>query len=169
MPNDAIHAPWSESVIVTLNHQQFGIRHAYTCPLHDLGAPALVATRGGWICSHAPDCEYTQDWAHLVDVRFLDELRESLETPARETGAQTPAEQPEAPQPELTLDEIAGMAYEAYSRASGGKAFNGDPLPEWPQVNPQIQSYWRAAMRTVRGPLSRPPRVGAVSYTPPFD
>lgn len=169
MPNDTIRAPWSRATVIALNQQQHGIRHAYTCPLHDLDAPALVATRGGWICSEAPDCEYTQDWAHLSDVRFLDELRESLETPARDTGAQSPAERPKALQPELSLDEIAEMAYEAYSQASGGKAFNGDPLPSWADVNPQIQSYWRAAMRVVRGPLSRPPRVGAETYTPPGD
>lgn len=168
MPNDAIHAPWSESVIVTLNHQQFGIRHAYTCPLPDHPvetAPQLVATRGGWICSHAPDCGYTQDWAHLGDVSHLDDIPSPLrELPAQDVSAAT---EPEVES--LSLDDIAGLAYEAYSRASGGKAFNGDPLPEWAKVNPQIQSYWRAAMRTVRGHLSRPPRVGAVSYTPPFD
>lgn len=167
--DNTIRAPWSPGTVIALNQQQHGLTHTYTCPLHDFGAPSLVATRGGWICSHAPDCEYTQDWAHLVDVRFVAELRESLETPEAATGSDTAAEPREHPGVELTLDEIAGMAYEAYSRASGGKAFNGDLLPEWPQVKPQIQSYWRAAMRVVRGPLSQPPRAGSVAYTPPGD
>ena len=172
MPNDAIYTPWSPGTVIALNQQQHGIHHRYTCPLPhepDTYAPILVATRGGWICSEAPDCTYTQDWAHLSDVRFLDELRASLETSAEETGPETAGEPLEEPKAELSLDEIAAMAYEAYSRASGGKAFNGDPLPTWEKVTPQIQSYWRAAMRTVRGPLSQPPRVGAVAYTPPDD
>lgn len=162
MPNDAIHAPWSSAVVIALNQQQHSIRHAYTCPLHEHGAPSLVATRGGWICSEAPDCDYTQDWAHLTDVRFLDELRESLETPVEETGPETAGEPPESAKVDPSLDDIAGMAYEAYSMAAGGKAFNGDPLPSWNQVNPQIRSYWRAAMRVVRGSLSQGPRVGPV-------
>lgn len=167
MPNDAIHAPWSEAVIVALNHQQFGIRHSYTCPLpnHPVEtAPNLVATRGGWICSHAPDCGYTQDWAHLVDVNHLD-----VPGPLRELPAQGASAAMKLDGEHLSLDDIAGMAYEAYSQASGGKAFNGDPLPAWERVNPQIQSYWRAAMRAVRGPLLQPPRVGANDYVPPGD
>lgn len=162
MPNDAIHPPWSEAVIVALNHQQFGIRHSYTCPLpnHPVEtAPKLVATRGGWICSHAPDCGYTQDWAHLADVSHLD-----VPSPLREQPAQGASAAMKLDDEPLTLDDIAGLAYEAYSRASGGKAFNGDPLLDWERVNPQIQSYWRAAMRAVRGPLSQPPRVGSALF-----
>lgn len=166
--NNTVNAPWSPGTVIALNQQQHGLHHTYTCPLHDKSAPSLVATRGGWICSHAPDCEYTQTWAHLGDVRFLDELHDSLETPTDEEP-ETAGEPLSAAAKELTLDDIAGMAYEAYSMASGGKAFNGDPLPFWDQVNPQIQSYWRAAMRAVRGPLSQPPRVGTNDAAPTGD
>ena len=28
-------------------------------------------------------------------------------------------------------EELAGILYEEYCKAVGGKAFNGDPLPNW--------------------------------------
>jgi len=31
----------------------------------------------------------------------------------------------------IDIEELAGKLYEAYCQAVGGKAFNGDPLPEW--------------------------------------
>lgn len=31
----------------------------------------------------------------------------------------------------VNIDEHAGLLYETYCKAVGGKAFNGDPLPEW--------------------------------------
>lgn len=31
----------------------------------------------------------------------------------------------------MTLEERCGLLYEAYCKAVGGKAFNGDPLPDW--------------------------------------
>jgi len=30
-----------------------------------------------------------------------------------------------------TIGEFAGKLYEEYCKAVGGKAFNGDPLPDW--------------------------------------
>ncbi len=33
--------------------------------------------------------------------------------------------------PLLDIEQTAGRLYEAYCAAVGGKAFNGDPLPDW--------------------------------------
>lgn len=47
-----------------------------------------------------------------------------------------------------TVDETAQAAYEAYTRAVGGRAFNGDELPTWDEQrrrNPAITDAWRAA------------------------
>lgn len=168
MPNDAIHAPWSESTVIVLNQQQHGIRHAYTCPLpnHPVGsAPALLATRGGWICSHAPECDYRQDWAHLVDVRFVEELRESLDTPV----------EPDQDKPvlmqalDLSTDDLARTAYSTYSTTAGGKAVNGDPLPVWDDVSVHVRTCWLAAVRSVRSKLDEAPRMVPVPITLPGD
>lgn len=34
-------------------------------------------------------------------------------------------------QNESTVEEVAGKLYSRYCAAVGGKAFNGDPLPDW--------------------------------------
>jgi hypothetical protein len=66
---------WPPDVVEALNERQRNPRfHPYTCgnrsaPGHveregqDVGQ--LVATPQGWAC---PDCDYTQDWAHAVDM-----------------------------------------------------------------------------------------------------
>jgi hypothetical protein len=36
-----------------------------------------------------------------------------------------------AAQPPTALERLAGAMYTAYCAAVGGKAFNGDPLPDW--------------------------------------
>lgn len=40
---------------------------------------------------------------------------------------------------------IGKIAYDAYSSERGWKSFNGDPLPQWDQVKPDIQVAWAAA------------------------
>lgn len=45
------------------------------------------------------------------------------------------------------------VAFEAYSVAVGGRAFNGDELPRWAQVvdkTPRIRDAWEEAARQVR-------------------
>jgi hypothetical protein len=47
-----------------------------------------------------------------------------------------------------TVDQAAQAAYEAYTRAVGGVAFNGDVLPDWEtqrRHNPRLADAWRAA------------------------
>ena len=31
----------------------------------------------------------------------------------------------------INIDKLAGQLYETYCKSVGGKAFNGDPLPDW--------------------------------------
>lgn len=170
MPNDAIHAPWSPETVIALNQQQHGIRHRYTCPLHEPGVTAsLVATSGGWICSRRPDCDYTQDWAHLVDVRFLDELRDSLDTPVDDPGPQHLAEPWRPGEVNVTLDNLAETAYEAYSRAAGGRAVNGDPLPVWDEVRPHVRNCWRISLRAVLCRLGERDQSPAIPVALPGD
>lgn len=169
MPNDAVHAPWSLDTVTALNHQQHGIRHSYTCPLPNHpteSAPKLVATRGGWICSEAPDCDYTQDWAHLEDVKFLEELSEWLIVPDAlpKPAGSIPVRPVDPP-----IDTLAKTAYSTYSLAAGGKAVNGDPLPEWEEVRPQVRTSWIAAVRAVLRKLEERPRMPAVPITLPED
>jgi len=42
---------------------------------------------------------------------------------------------------------LAGVAYTAYCVARGWKAYNGDQLPQWPQVDTVIQQAWCAAVK----------------------
>lgn len=53
-----------------------------------------------------------------------------------------------------TLESAAGRAYTAYCAAVGGKAFNGDPLPDWEtfRADPKkkLQSdAWVAAVKAI--------------------
>lgn len=51
-----------------------------------------------------------------------------------------------------TVDQAAQAAYDAYTQAVGGVAFNGDPLPDWETQrirNPRIADAWRAAALAV--------------------
>jgi hypothetical protein len=60
-----IHAPWTDEQIEGLRAwQESGMFHDYTCGRDGL---TLVPTREGWICL-APDCGYTQDWAHAFSA-----------------------------------------------------------------------------------------------------
>ena len=43
--------------------------------------------------------------------------------------------------------------YEAYCSARNWKSFNGDPLPQWLEVKPDIQDGWRFAAEAVRAHL----------------
>lgn len=70
---EKIPAPWTDAQVMALNYFQFGRLeiHPYTCGLdsHHI----LVATTGGWICSHS-DCPYKQDWALDVGGYVMERL-----------------------------------------------------------------------------------------------
>ena len=46
-------------------------------------------------------------------------------------------------------EKQAIAAYEGYSETRGWKAYNGDPLPYWPDVKEDIKEGWRAAAKAV--------------------
>ncbi len=58
---------------------------------------------------------------------------------------------------EINRDRAGQTNYDAYCRAVGGKAFNGDDLPTWQEQterSPHIAEAWRvaaAAVLTIEG------------------
>jgi hypothetical protein len=59
-------APWTDEQVERLfQRQQSNMLHPYTCVTHSFHA--LTPTNAGWVCD-IPECEYTQDWAHGLDV-----------------------------------------------------------------------------------------------------
>lgn len=56
-----LRAPWTSEQVDALNRfQSESGMHPFTCPK----GQTLAASHGGWYCID-PDCDYTQDWAHL--------------------------------------------------------------------------------------------------------
>jgi hypothetical protein len=49
--------------------------------------------------------------------------------------------------------DLARIAWDAYSTAVGGKAFNGDDLPPFEQAPEHIQGAWFAAVTAVANRL----------------
>jgi hypothetical protein len=47
--------------------------------------------------------------------------------------------------------ELAQVAYEAYSRFTGGKTFDGRDMPMWAGLTDTIRDAWRAAIYAVIG------------------
>jgi len=50
--------------------------------------------------------------------------------------------------PDRTI-ELAALAYATYCRERGGQAVNGDPLPGWADVKPDIQRAWIICIQAV--------------------
>lgn len=44
---------------------------------------------------------------------------------------------------------LARIAYEAYGKSTGGKNFQGDPMPAWDDLPQPIQDAWDAAVGAV--------------------
>jgi len=53
------------------------------------------------------------------------------------------------------MKTLAQIGYEAYVRSCGGTAFNGDPLPEWPDLKPEIQGHWAQAAAAIKDEIER--------------
>lgn len=62
---------------------------------------------------------------------------------------------PEAPRVDLT--SLARFGYQAYASASGGKNFQGNPMPTWDELPETIRDYWRAAARVLSGQVPAEP------------
>lgn len=54
----------------------------------------------------------------------------------------------------MTEEELGQIAFEAYSDFTGGKTYNGLPIPEWHDVGDTVQGAWIAAARAVRESVS---------------
>lgn len=51
--------------------------------------------------------------------------------------------------PDLTTEQLAETAYDAYCQSVGGKAFNGDDLPAFDKIPERIQAAWAVAVTAV--------------------
>ena len=49
----------------------------------------------------------------------------------------------------MTQTNYGEIAYNAYCNHRAWKGFDGSPLPQWPDVKPDIQEGWRKAADTV--------------------
>lgn len=64
-------APWTDDQVARLRERQddYGL-HPYTCAYHS--ERSLEPTNEGWRCSTVypggDPCQFTQNWAHAVDV-----------------------------------------------------------------------------------------------------
>jgi hypothetical protein len=79
----------------------------------------------------------------------------------------------------VTDDEVGQIAWDTYSKAVGGKAFNGDPLPTWAvmcadEKKQNLVAAWKKAGRAVATLVEKklpdvPKTVAVVeSSSPPF-
>ena len=54
----------------------------------------------------------------------------------------------------VTLEALnnapAKQAWDAYAEASGGKTYDGKPLPDWEDLGEEKQAAWRAAANAVQ-------------------
>lgn len=48
-----------------------------------------------------------------------------------------------------SFNQLARVAYVAYSKRAGGKALDGRPLPVWETLNPERQACWVEAARAI--------------------
>ena len=46
-------------------------------------------------------------------------------------------------------EHLGKVAYEAYCETRQWKSFNGDPLPRWDNVRPDIKEGWQVAARAI--------------------
>lgn len=56
--------------------------------------------------------------------------------------------------PQLTDEELARIAYEAYVADAGGLNYQGLPCPDWPDLTEAIRQHWCVAVRVVREQLA---------------
>ena len=63
--------------------------------------------------------------------------------------------------PEQDLPTLAQIAYEAYGDMTGGKNYQGLPMPEWADLPARIKAAWNASVNaTVKAALDEWPDLG---------
>lgn len=50
----------------------------------------------------------------------------------------------------MTAPSPAKSAYEAYARSTGGKTFDGRPMPTWNELPQRIRDAWAAGAEAAR-------------------
>lgn len=56
--------------------------------------------------------------------------------------------------------DLAKAAYAAYGGATGGKNHRGEPMPEWGELGPAIQTAWEVAAEAIARQVLRQGRPG---------
>lgn len=46
--------------------------------------------------------------------------------------------------------DLGRLGYEAYSAHTGGRTFDGRPMPAWPDLPDAIRAAWSASARAIR-------------------
>ena len=59
---------------------------------------------------------------------------------------------------------LAQIGYDAYSKAVGGKAFNGDPLPDFADIPTKIKDAWLDASISIALEVRQRDRDNAVRF-----
>lgn len=65
----------------------------------------------------------------------------------------------------MSTEELTEVAWSAYVKAVGGKSYNGDPLPTWPELardhgKEKIVNAWRSAVEAVVAAKDNEPIIG---------
>lgn len=55
---------------------------------------------------------------------------------------------------EVSLDELAREAFNAYNAHAGGKTWDGKPTPPWEKLGEAVQGHWRAGVMVASKRLS---------------
>jgi len=69
--------------------------------------------------------------------------------------------------PTEEVHRLAGVAYESYAAATGGKTFDGRPMPTWEEARERIGHAWAAAVTGVLSDQANQPILRLVPPAPP--
>lgn len=69
--------------------------------------------------------------------------------------------------PTEEVHRLAGVAYESYAAATGGKTFDGRPMPTWEEARARIGHAWAAAVTGVLSNQANQPILRLVPPAPP--
>lgn len=62
------------------------------------------------------------------------------------------------------MELAARIAYAAYGESTGGKNYQGNPMPPWEHLGDAIQAAWLAAAEAVADYLAGPEPMDETSY-----
>lgn len=88
----------------------------------------------------------THPWIHFTphfDRDPIDQQRFVLRSDGFYPGLFQPRET-------FTDEQLGQKAFEAYGVSTGGKTYDGKPIPTWDEITPKIREAWTASARVVR-------------------